>query len=141
MWEVEQSVGHQSDSLLLLYLDVKQSISGKLRPQKKQCGWNCYYKNLTLLVRLTTGDPSTHPAIYSVIIHCDNQGAIALGKNPQAYARSKHINIQWHYQREEIEDRIVQLRYIPTNQKITDGLTKPLSKDKFLAFWNAVGLE
>ena len=90
---------------------------------------------------MTTGDPSIHPAIYSVIIHCDNQGAIALGKNPQAHARSKHINIQWHYQREEIEDRTVQLRYIPTNQQITDGLTKPLSKDKFLAFRNAVGLE
>lgn len=29
-----------------------------------------------------TGDPSTYPAIYSVIIHYDNQGTIALGKNP-----------------------------------------------------------
>ena len=88
-----------------------------------------------------TGDPSTHPAIYSVIIHCDNQGAIALGKNPQAHARSKHIGIQWHYQREKIEDGTVELRYIPTDQQIADGLTKPLSKDKFLAFRNAVGLE
>lgn len=38
MWEVERSVGHQSDSLLLPYLAVKQSTWGKLKPQKKQCG-------------------------------------------------------------------------------------------------------
>ena len=84
---------------------------------------------------------TTSPGLYSVIIHCDNQDAIALAKNLQAHARSKHINIQWHYQREKIEDGSVELRYIPTDQQIADGLTKPLSKDKFLAFRNAVGLE
>lgn len=36
--EVEQSVGHRSDSLPLPYLAVKQSTWGKLKPQKKQCG-------------------------------------------------------------------------------------------------------
>ena len=88
-----------------------------------------------------TGNPSTHPTIYSVIIHCDNQSTIALAKIPQAHARSKHIDIQWHYQREKIEDGSVELRYIPIDQQIADGLTKPLSKDKILAFRNAVGLE
>lgn len=101
-----------------------------------------------LLHELNTPSPSqntentaTNPALYSVIIHCDNQGAIALSKNPQAHSRSKHIDIQWHYQREKIEDGSVELRYIPTDQQIADGLTKPLSKDKFLAFRNALGLE
>ena len=56
-----------------------------------------------------TGNPATHHTIRSVIIHCDNQGAIALRKNPQANARSKHIDIQWHYQREKIEDETVEL--------------------------------
>ncbi len=40
------------------------------------------------------GKPSTQPDIYSVIIHCDDKGAIALAKNTQANARSKHIDIQ-----------------------------------------------
>ncbi len=77
----------------------------------------------------------------AVIINCDNQGAATLAKNPLAHARSKHIDIKWHYQREKIEDRSVQLRYIPTDQQIADGLTKPLPKNKFLAFRNALGLE
>lgn len=71
---------------------------------------------------------TTSPGLYSVIIHCDNQGAIALAKNPQAHARSKYIDIQWHYQREKIEDGSVELRYIPTNQQIADGLTEPYQK-------------
>ena len=91
-----------------------------------------------------SGSPSTTPGntpLYAVIIHCDNQGAVALAKDPQAHARSKHIDIQWHYQREKVDDGSVILKYIPTDQQIADGLTKPLSKDKFLAFRNALGLE
>ncbi len=88
-----------------------------------------------------TNTTLTSPGLYSVIIHCDNQRAIALAKNPQANTRSKHIDIQWHYQREKIEGGSIELRYIPTNQQIADGLTKPLSKDKFRAFRNAISLE
>ena len=77
----------------------------------------------------------------AVIIHCNNQGAVAFAKNPQFYARSKHIDIQWHYQWEKMEDGSVELQYIPTKDQIADGLTKPLSKDKFIASWKALGLE
>ena len=54
----------------------------------------------------TSKDPSlalishNNAAIYAlnaVIIHCNNQGAVALAKNPQFHAKSKHINIQYHY--------------------------------------------
>ena len=77
----------------------------------------------------------------AVIIHCNNQGAVALAKNPQAHARSKHIDIQWHYQREKIEDKTVEFRYVPIEDQVADGLTKALSKDKFIAFRNTLVLE
>ena len=80
-------------------------------------------------------------ALNAIIIHCDNQGAIALAKNPQAHARSKHIDIQWHYQREKIEDKSVEFRYVPTEEQVADGLTKALLKDKFVVFRKALGLE
>ena len=80
-------------------------------------------------------------ALNAVIIHCDNQGAVALAKNPQFHARSKHIDIQYHYQREKIEDGTVELQYVPTENQIADGLTKALAKDKFMAFRKALGLE
>ena len=33
-------------------------------------------------------------------IHVDNQGSIALAKNPVFHDRSKHIDIQYHYTRD-----------------------------------------
>lgn len=84
---------------------------------------------------------SADKGVHAVIIHCDNQGAIALAKNPESHARSKQIDIQWHYQRERIEDGSVEFRYIPTEEQIADGLTKALTKEKFLIFRRALGLE
>ncbi len=79
--------------------------------------------------------------VHAVIIHCDNQGAIALVKNAESYARRKHIDIHWHYQRERIEDGSVEFRYIPTEEQIADGLTKALIREKFLIFCRNLGLE
>lgn len=83
---------------------------------------------------LISHNDATIYALQAVIIHCDNQRAVALAKNPQFHAKSKHIDIQWHYQREKIEDGFVALHYIPTEDQIADGLTKALPKNKFLIF-------
>lgn len=80
-------------------------------------------------------------ALNATIIYCDNQGAIALAKNPESHACSKHIDIQWHYQREKVADGSIVLKYVPTSEQIADGLTKPLTKEKFLIFRKALGLE
>ena len=61
----------------------------------------------------------------------DNQGAIALGKNPVNHARTKHIDIWHHYVREAVEDHVIDLEYCPTKKMIADLLTKPLPKTQF----------
>lgn len=66
---------------------------------------------------------------------------MALAKNPQFHVRSKHIDAQWHYQREKVNDKSVEFQYIPIKDQVADGLTKALLKDKFLIFWKALGLE
>jgi hypothetical protein len=76
----------------------------------------------------------------ATIIYGDNQGALALAKNPEFHARTKHIDIQWHFVREKVADGTVQLKYIPTDQQVADILTKPLPKDKFLQYRKALGL-
>lgn len=84
-------------------------------------------------------EPYLNFAFSAVVIYCNNQGAIALAKNLESNARSKHIDIQWHYQREKIEDSSVEFKFIPTEQQIADGLKKRLQKksslfsDKILA--------
>ena len=66
----------------------------------------------TTLLSLT--DTSAY-ALKATIIHCDNQGAVALAKNPKSHARSKHIGIQWEYQRKKVADSSVTLKYVPTS--------------------------
>jgi len=59
----------------------------------------------------------------------DNQGAIAIARNPVAHARTKHIG--YHYIHEAMQNGIVNLCYCPTEVMIADILTKPLPKERF----------
>ena len=80
-------------------------------------------------------------ATKTMVIYCDNQGAMALAKNPQFHARSKHIDIQHHYVREQVTAGNVSLEYVPTERQVADGLAKALCKDKFDRFRDLIGLE
>jgi hypothetical protein len=83
----------------------------------------------------------THEEPCATVIFCDNQGAIALAKNPQFHARTKHIEIQHHFVREKVNEGKVRLEYMPTDKQVADGLTKALPKDQFTTFRRALGLE
>jgi hypothetical protein len=76
----------------------------------------------------------------ATIIYCDNQGAMALAKNPQFHGRTKHIETHHHFVREKVASGEVQLEYTPTETQVADGLTKALCRDKFQAFRKAIGV-
>lgn len=63
----------------------------------------------------------------------DNQSAISMASNPQFHGRAKNISVKYHFIR-EVGDRMVKLRYCPTNEMIADILTKGLSKEQFANF-------
>ena len=71
----------------------------------------------------------------------DNQSAIALANNPVHHARSKHIDIQHHYIRDEVQQGRINLTYIPTEDMKADGLTKPLSHVKFHRFLEQLNMQ
>jgi hypothetical protein len=75
-----------------------------------------------------------------VTINCDNQGAIALAKNPQFHARAKHIRIQWHFVRECVQRGDINLTYVRTGDQLADILTKPLPTPQFAALREAIGI-
>jgi hypothetical protein len=49
-----------------------------------------------------------------ILIHCDNTGAISVSKNPVLHSKTKHIPIKYHFLREKVINRFVQLNYIPS---------------------------
>ena len=69
-----------------------------------------------------------------VRLFTDNQGAIALAKNPVHHKRTKHIDIRYHFIRELVSNGVIILSYIPSADNIADLFTKPLSKQKFAQF-------
>ena len=75
------------------------------------------------------------------VIMEDNQGAIAIARNPIVQTRTKHIDIKYHYVREAVQDGVISLQYCPTNDMIADLLTKGLSKEKFERFRRAMGMD
>ena len=76
----------------------------------------------------------------AVIIYSDNQSAIALAKNPTNHGRTKHIELQQHFIREQVTANAIRLEYVPADLMVADGLTKPLRRDAFARFSKALGL-
>jgi hypothetical protein len=72
-----------------------------------------------------------YPQVSATKIFEDNQGCIALARNPVLHKRTKHIEIRYHFIRERIESKQVQLEYVPTQKQLADIMTKALPKPQF----------
>jgi len=70
----------------------------------------------------------------TVVLNVDNQSAIALAKNPVFHQRSKHIDIRYHFVRNEVQNGSVQLQYVPSENNVADMLTKTMSIIKLKQF-------
>ena len=60
----------------------------------------------------------------------DNQGAMKLAQNPVFHERSKHIDIRYHFIRDEISSGHIKLVYVPTHENYADIFTKPVIHSK-----------
>lgn len=74
------------------------------------------------------------------ILYCDNKSAIAIAKNPVNHDRTKHISIKYHFIREAIGKKEVQLQYCRSNEQLADLLTKALPKEKFNCLRELIGV-
>lgn len=75
-----------------------------------------------------------------VPIYCDNQSAIAIGKNPVQHRRTKHIQIKYHFVRESERNGDIQLRYCKGEDQIADIFTKALGGPIFERLREELGL-
>ena len=71
----------------------------------------------------------------------ENQGGIALAKNPVYHSRTKHIDIKFHFLREKVASAVIVLEFRPTEEMVADGFTKALPRDKHTKFIKGLGME
>lgn len=60
-------------------------------------------------------------------IYCDNRAAIAISQDPYSHKRAKHIDVKFHFIRDCIKSRKLQVLPVPTVSQLADFLTKPLA--------------
>ncbi|GJZ77014.1 retrovirus-related pol polyprotein from transposon TNT 1-94 [Tanacetum coccineum] len=60
----------------------------------------------------------------TVVVNCDNQGAIHLSRNHVFHERTKHINVRYHFIREVLEAKTVKVLKVVTEHNVADALTK-----------------
>jgi len=65
------------------------------------------------------------------ILWCDNLGATYLSANPVFHTRTKHIEVDFHFVRERVSQKQLEIKFISSNDQVADIFTKPLPDPAF----------
>jgi histone deacetylase 1/2 len=75
------------------------------------------------------------------MLWCDNLGATFLSANPVFHARTKHVEVDYHFVRDRVAKREIQVRFISSKDQLADVLTKPLPPVSFAYFRSKLRVE
>jgi hypothetical protein len=75
----------------------------------------------TLLKELNLPSPS------AIRLWCDNIGAKYLSANLVFHGRSKHIEVDYHFVRERVFRKLLNIDFVSSKDQVVDGFTKALS--------------
>lgn len=76
----------------------------------------------------------------SSVVWVDNLSTIAMTSKPVLHARTKHIELDFHFVREKVAAQIIQIQHVPSSDRIADVFTKPLSKQFFTWLRNKLNI-
>lgn len=67
----------------------------------------------------------------SIPIFVDNQSAIRMANNSEFHKRSKHIDVRYHFVRDIVNRKEIEISYVQFKRQLADIFTKPLAKQQF----------
>ena len=74
------------------------------------------------------------------VVYCDNIGATYLSANPVFHSRMKHLAIDYHFVRNQVQSGALRVVHVSTNDQLADALTKPLPRPRFLDLFSKIGV-
>nr|GFA67762.1 retrotransposon protein, putative, unclassified [Tanacetum cinerariifolium] len=79
-------------------------------------------------------------AFNKIPMYCDNKSAIALCCNNVQHSQSKHIDIRYHFIKEQVENEVIELYFVNTEYQLADLSNKALGRDKIEFLTNKLGM-
>ncbi|KAL0457722.1 UNVERIFIED_CONTAM: Retrovirus-related Pol polyprotein from transposon TNT 1-94 [Sesamum latifolium] len=73
-------------------------------------------------------------------IMVENKSTIALAKNPVFHDRSKHIDVRFHFIRDCVANKEIEMEYVKTLDQVADIFIKALKKDRFQQLRGMIGV-
>ncbi|GJR14549.1 hypothetical protein Tco_0797201 [Tanacetum coccineum] len=73
-------------------------------------------------------------------MYCDNKSVIALCCNNVQHSRSKHIDIRFHFIKEQVENGVVELYFVNTEYQLADIFIKALGRERIEFLINKLGM-
>jgi hypothetical protein len=81
------------------------------------------------------GEEYTH-----VPLQCDSTSAISVAKNLVLHSKTKHIEVRYHFLRDNVEKGKITLIHVPTHDQLADIFTKPLDQATFTHLRGELGV-
>ena len=120
------------------WLSKKQAVVALSTSEAEYVALSLAAQEAAWLQKLLT---DLHIPTKPIVINEDNQGAIAMARNPIAHSRTKHINIRFHFIRNTQEEGIINIIFCPTSNMVADLLTKPIPCIQFEKLRSLMGME
>jgi hypothetical protein len=80
------------------------------------------------------------PCLRSAKLWCDNMGAKYLASNPIFHGRMKHVKVDYHFVRDRVLKKLLEVRFISSDDQVADGFTKALPQRRLLKFQRNINL-
>nr|GEV61084.1 hypothetical protein [Tanacetum cinerariifolium] len=75
-----------------------------------------------------------------VPMYCDNKSAIALCCNNVQHSRNKHIDIRYHFVKEQVKNGVIELYFVNMEYQLADLFTKAIGRDRIEFLINKLGM-
>ncbi|KAK0603893.1 hypothetical protein LWI29_009838 [Acer saccharum] len=122
----------------ILWSSKKQNTIARSTMEAEYRSVAATYAELNWVCFLLTDLGLTLPS--APVIYCDNVGATQLCSNPIFHSCIKHVAIDFHFIRDQVQSGSLRVAHVSSSDQLADALTKPLSRPLFQSLKTKIGL-